>query len=705
MKRHGVKIMRIIRLVALTAVILVFLPVYLNASEPLNILEKGCNGEYIGNHLDFMEDASGKLEIDEIKTGDISQKFKPFKVATNAFGFKAPIHWVRLTVRNPAPETIEWYLENDYCFFDRIDLYEPDGTTGGYIKRSQGNNYDKEFDKNQWIKNNSIIFKISVPEGTHTYYLRFQTAGAMIIALRAWNWENLYRNKDLNHFIMSMYWGIFAVMLLYNFFIFISTREKSYIYYIMQLFCWGCFQFILYGYAQEFLWPGRMQINKSWVIFIAAVSLFTTLFLRSFIETKKLTPRLDEFVIVPVTGLSAVMMVFLSIVPYETAVLYAIIYAQFIIILSMLLATYCIFKRSRAAVFFAIGQFFLTTGGMIEMMKDSAVLPINFFTSWAMIIGPGIGISLFSLGLADKINTMKKALSELNLSLERKVKQRTVDLQTALHELEVLNKGLVSAKDALWGEMEIAKKIQTVLLPKNPSIEGYEIAAYMKPADEVGGDYYDVLNYQGIDWIVIGDVSGHGIPAGLIMMMVQTSIHTVLEGESNVKPSKLLAMVNSVIRENIKKLGEDKYMTITVLAAVKNGKFYFSGLHQDILIFRYEKSDVESITTEGMWLGLCDDIENLLTDNSLNLNINDSMVLYTDGITEALDESSIKNGGRIDDDMYSQERLALVFKENGEKSPEKILQAILGSLKGYRLDDDITIVVMKRVSASGGGKL
>ena len=114
---------------------------------------------------------------------------------------------------------------------------------------------------------------------------------------------------------------------------------------------------------------------------------------------------------------------------------------------------------------------------------------------------------------------------------------------------------------------------------------------------------------------------------------------------------------------------------------------------------------MESITTEGMWLGLCDDIENLLTDNSFNLNINDSMVLYTDGITEALDEGSIKNGGRIDDYMYSQERLALVLKENGEKSPEKILQVILGSLKGYRLDDDITIVVIKRVNASGGGKL
>ncbi|MCP4135249.1 MAG: AAA family ATPase, partial [bacterium] len=77
-------------------------------------------------------------------------------------------------------------------------------------------------------------------------------------------------------------------------------------------------------------------------------------------------------------------------------------------------------------------------------------------------------------------------------------------------------------------EMEIAANIQTGLLPQNPFIKDYEISAYMNPADDVGGDYYDIINAEGRDWIVIGDVSGHGVPAGLIMMMVQTSIHTVL---------------------------------------------------------------------------------------------------------------------------------------------------------------------------------
>lgn len=83
----------------------------------------------------------------------------------------------------------------------------------------------------------------------------------------------------------------------------------------------------------------------------------------------------------------------------------------------------------------------------------------------------------------------------------------------------------------------------------------------MKPADDVGGDYYDVINIGGYDWIVIGDVSGHGVTAGLVMMMVQTSIHSVLQGNPGIKPSELIEQVNSVIIGNIRKFNENKYLT------------------------------------------------------------------------------------------------------------------------------------------------
>ncbi|MCP4135167.1 MAG: PP2C family protein-serine/threonine phosphatase [bacterium] len=272
------------------------------------------------------------------------------------------------------------------------------------------------------------------------------------------------------------------------------------------------------------------------------------------------------------------------------------------------------------------------------------------------------------------------------------------NLEKVTLQLEKTNNELREVSEQLWGEMELAKKIQTVLLPRKTNIEGYEIAAYMEPADEVGGDYYDIINVKGRDWIVIGDVSGHGVSAGLIMMMVQTSIHTVLsEGSSFLKPSELLVKINTVIRENIKKVAADKYMTITIFACLKEGEMIFSGLHEDIFIYRAKDSRVDYIETTGVWLGILDDINGMMSDSSLLLNAGDTMLIYTDGITESWKKGSVKGKRTPSSDMFGKEKLKDVLFTMGLASPEEIKNAILTELKNYKSHDDITMVVIRKL--------
>jgi serine phosphatase RsbU (regulator of sigma subunit) len=328
-------------------------------------------------------------------------------------------------------------------------------------------------------------------------------------------------------------------------------------------------------------------------------------------------------------------------------------------------------------------------------------------------------------------------------------------------ELTITNENLITTKNALWGEMELAKKIQTVLLPKEPRIPGYNIAAYMKPADEVGGDYYDVIEvreekkledrrwkldserdqekdgepcrggscdrpqdsgqspktnpknpsnlflgelseFAPIDpstlyhlssnlypshWLTIGDVSGHGVPAGLVMMMVQTAIRLIIREKPQATPAQILQSVNLTIHENIQKLGEDKYMTITLMSVQADGTIFYSGLHQDILIFRAKTKDIEVIETKGMWIGMIADLQGMLTVDQITLHPGDTMLLYTDGITEAAD---------ADGTMFSEEKLAHIFKDLGSLNPSKIKENLLHNLRPYSCADDITFLILKK---------
>lgn len=234
--------------------------------------------------------------------------------------------------------------------------------------------------------------------------------------------------------------------------------------------------------------------------------------------------------------------------------------------------------------------------------------------------------------------------------------------------------------------MEIAKDIQTCLLPPEPAIKGYDISAYMLTCDEVGGDYYDIINEEARDWLVIGDVSGHGVKSGLIMMMVQVALHTAIQFyDSNTNMETTLQVVNKVISNNIKMMKADKYMTINLFLH-KEHTFYYAGLHQPILVYRSATKEIEKTENEGAWLGYLE-FMNEYPISQMEMNVGDILILFTDGVTEGVDEK-----GKMFDDAG----LADFLKQNGDKTSSEIKQNLLEELKKYKNEDDITFMIVKR---------
>ena len=245
------------------------------------------------------------------------------------------------------------------------------------------------------------------------------------------------------------------------------------------------------------------------------------------------------------------------------------------------------------------------------------------------------------------------------------------------------------ARDSIWSEMELAKRIQTALLPENQNIAGYEIAATMLPASEVGGDYYDIIETAQDDkWVTIGDVSGHGVDSGLIMMMAQTSILSKVNNNGRCTPSELLSSINKIIRENISRLGSDHYMTMMALR-LNQSEITVAGKHQDLIIYRAALNRTESVTIPGTWLGITDDIEANLKDCTIKINPGDIVLLFTDGITEAENKEG---------EMFSQVKLELALNKYADLPVRKLRDKLIEEVMQHQKEqlDDMTLVVIKK---------
>lgn len=253
---------------------------------------------------------------------------------------------------------------------------------------------------------------------------------------------------------------------------------------------------------------------------------------------------------------------------------------------------------------------------------------------------------------------------------------------------------LKKARDALWAEMELAKRIQTALLPNKKDMSGFEVAATMLPAKEVGGDYYEIMETgTGERWIAIGDVSGHGVDSGLVMMMAQTSMASMVLNQEGLRPSALLGSVNSVMRQNISRLGSDHYMTMTAIRLNGHGMMV-SGKHQDLIVYRSGSNRTEVVNLPGTWLGIADDIEGHLKDVDITLETGDLVLLFTDGVTEAT------NG---EGEMFGQERLSEALDQFADLPVAKIIDNIVDEVGSFQSDqlDDITLIVLKKTNNQG----
>ena len=266
-------------------------------------------------------------------------------------------------------------------------------------------------------------------------------------------------------------------------------------------------------------------------------------------------------------------------------------------------------------------------------------------------------------------------------------------LALANEEIQTLNGCLQEENMRLSTELEVTQRLQMMLLPKEKElseIEDLEIAGFMEPADEVGGDYYDVLQHHGRVTIGIGDVTGHGLESGVLMLMVQTAVRTLMENNET-DPKKFFEVLNRTIYKNVQRMDSDKNLSLC-LVDYRDGILTLSGQHEEMLVVR-SGGIVERVDTIdlGFPIGLEETIEDFVFQAQIDLNRGDVVILYTDGITEA--ENNLG-------EHYGLENLCDILRQNWRKSAQDIRQAVIEDLRSHigveKVYDDITLVVLKQ---------
>jgi phosphoserine phosphatase RsbU/P len=295
-----------------------------------------------------------------------------------------------------------------------------------------------------------------------------------------------------------------------------------------------------------------------------------------------------------------------------------------------------------------------------------------------------------TLVIAVAISTVRQRLIRGEFQLRADLVQANADLDRSRVQLK-------AARDALWGEMEVAKRIQTSLLPQNRRVGAYDVAARMCPAAEVGGDYYDIIQAgEDRDWIAIGDVSGHGVESGLVMMMTQTSILSLVHENPRLTPAGVFHAVNEALHENIQRLQASRYMTLNVVQLGKDA-LTLAGKHQDVLVWRKATGKVESVPTEGCWIGIVEDTRRHVADEVIPMAEGDVALFFTDGATEAMNARG---------EMFGEERLAAALERVAALPLDGALDALFADIAAFRAgqEDDVTLMLLRRTTRPSAGR-
>jgi serine phosphatase RsbU (regulator of sigma subunit) len=608
----------------------------------------------LGSSLSYyIQEANENYTIEEVSKPNFDKKWLTSPSEHLSLGYLSLPIWLKVEISNQS-QLSDWQFVLDMPFTDSVGFYK-EVTTNSFEHTQTG--WILPYHSRGKMKHNGFVFPLELlPNEKTVFYLRIRSNYPVLLPISISTKDVVIENTQDSHIAHGIYFGLLLVMILYNFVIYLVTRDLNYLYYVLTV----VFTFLTFagisGYMFKYVYPDFPEANVYYTrSTMAGAMVVFAIFAIHFLQLKK------HFIWLYRLFIGLIIAAFIS-YPINFTIWGGAINAITKVEMFVLLAVgiYCWYKGNKYARFFVLAWSLYMIGGVVMTLRNSGSLPINIWTNTGAYIGSALEVILISIALADRYRVIrkekdiatKKALKleqQTSQELETKVNERTTKLNESNEELAQTNEELsvtlevvgkqktqIESKNKdITDSINYAKRIQDALLPSQSVIQSSftdSFTLYL-PKDVVSGDFYFFIQNDNNTFLAVADCTGHGVP-GSLMSMIGTNLlrESILE-KKMILPSEILMNLHKEIVTTLKQkeTGNRDGMDISLCIVNKSeNKIYFSGAKNTLVAIKGEEikeykgskfSIGGSVKTEGITFG----------DEIIEIDNKTSYYMYSDG--------------------------------------------------------------------------
>lgn len=417
-----------------------------------------------GQEIDVLVDTTHLITVDNVITQQ-GLNWEPGNYKTPSYGFSAYSYWFRFTL--PAQD-VESILELDYALLDDISYYR---LVDDEIVETIFTGDKRKFSERP-IQHRAFLFPVPASDQSQTILIKIRSSSSIQVPLRLWPGKTFFEQDQYYFVEHGIYYGIVFVMALYNFFLFLRLRDRTYGFYVLYVITFALTQLSLTGFSYQFIWPDLPEWNEKSVAVLTPLIVIAGLVLSTnFLKLKSDYPRLFKLNALQIfTGF--IISVCSTFLPYQTMIPYAAALAMVSCSSIFIISYYVMLKSmSKYAIYFSAAWSVFLVGVVVLAMNKFGIVPRTWLTESSAQIGSVIEIILLSFALAERLyDAMQRRLvaedesisikeeliqtqQKQNQMLESQVAARTDELEKALEKVKILNNELsdLSTMDQVTG--------------------------------------------------------------------------------------------------------------------------------------------------------------------------------------------------------------------------------------------------------------